>query len=380
VDIPLKEVNSISPPTVKMIAYAEHLALKGNAKLPAGYDEHFDVCRQFIENNSPRRLDDHARQELRGIAPEIVRSVLGEPNQNLSQKGQLRWGRKGSFALNVDGAQKGLWFDHETRTGGDIINFIAVQHGCSTAEAIRIALGFIGAQVGMLPTCHRELVAGVDDAVRIAQALAIWHSGVLLRDSLGEAYLRQRGIEVPDAAHEVLRFHPSCPFRRTRAPALLGLIQDIVTGEPLGIHRRELTADAGAAGAPMSLGPKSGGAVRLSGEVAGAELTIGEGVETCLAAVMLGFGPVWSVVDASGISGFPVLDHVRRLTILVDHDLSGTGQRVAAECRERWLAAGKPVRRVMPETPGHDVNDLLLAHGRQRGGALNSAPSSETLP
>ena len=47
------------------------------------------------------RLDDRAREVLRGMAEEIVRSYLGEPNRKLSNKRQLRWHPKGSFALHV---------------------------------------------------------------------------------------------------------------------------------------------------------------------------------------------------------------------------------------------------------------------------------------
>ena len=193
-----------------------------------------------------------------------------------------------------------------------------------------------------------------------SQALKIW-SGVLpLRGSLAEQYLAGRGIQVPDEALDVLGFHPNCPFGSRRAPALVGLIQDVVTGEPVGVHRRQLTPDAAANGPPMSLGPKSEGVIRLSPAIS-AELAVGEGVETCLAGMMLGSGSTWSVLDAGGINNFAVLEHVRCLTILVDHDVSGTGQRAAAACRDRWLAGGKHVRLAMPDTPGQDFNDLLLA-------------------
>jgi hypothetical protein len=61
------------------------------------------------------------------------------------------------------------------------------------------------------------------------------------------------------------------------------------------------------------------------------------------------------------MTDFPVLDHVGRLIIMTDNDVSGTGQRAAAECREHWAAAGKAVRCAMPEKPGQDFNDVLLA-------------------
>jgi hypothetical protein len=46
--------------------------------------------------------------------------------------------------LNVAGDKTGLWYDHENQVGGDIINFLQVQLGCSIANAITYALGFLG--------------------------------------------------------------------------------------------------------------------------------------------------------------------------------------------------------------------------------------------
>jgi putative DNA primase/helicase len=308
-----------------------------------------------------RRLDDGARHELRARAAEIVQSFLGEPNRRLSTRRQMRWGSRGSFALNVQGDKAGLWFDHENRIGGDIIDFLKHQLGYSIGDAINYALQYLGASFGVstriLRPVHRE---EADDADRIRSALQIWAGVLPLRGSLAERYLARRGIQAPDEALEVLGFHPSCPFRGTTAPALVALIQDITTGEPVGVHRRQLTPDAAGAGPPMSLGPKSDGVIRLSPAIS-TDLAIGEGVETCLAGMMLGSGPTWSVLDAGGITNFPVLADVPRLTILVDNDESGTGQRAAATCRDRWTGAGKRVRLAMPETAGHDFNDLLLA-------------------
>jgi putative DNA primase/helicase len=318
----------------------------------------------FHYSSSRPRLDDRAREELRGMVEEIVRSFMGEPNRSLSTKRQLRWGRKGSFALNVAGDREGLWFDHENDIGGDIIDFVQQQLGCSMGEAIAEALRYLGPSWSSStapPTRSQPAKPEQDDAARIDQALRIWSEVQPLRGSLAEQYLVGRGIQVPDEALDVLGFHWHCPFgERRRAPALVALIQDIITGEPIAIHRRELTQEAGAAGPPMSLGPKRGGAIRLA-RFNGGDLAIGEGVETCLAGMQLGSGPTWSVIDAGGMAAFPVLDHVGRLTIMADNDVSETGQRAAAACRDRWAAAGKAVRFAMPEKPGQDFNDVLLA-------------------
>jgi putative DNA primase/helicase len=319
----------------------------------------------FDYSSSGLRLDDRAREELRDRAEEIVRLYLGEPNRKLSNKRKLRWHPKGSFTLNVVGDKAGLWYDHAAKIGGDIIEFIRHQRGCSIGEAINEALTYLGPSASWssspAPKTSQPAEPEEDDAARINRALRIWSEVQPLRGTLAEQYLVGRGIQVPDEALDVLGFHGRCPFgERRRAPALVALVQDIITGEPIAIHRRELTPDAGKAGSWMALGPKSGGAIRLSRSDCG-DLAIGEGVETCLAGMQLGSGPTWSVIDAGGMTAFPVLDHVGRLTIMADNDVSETGQRAAAACRDRWAAAGKAVRCATPEVPGQDFNDVLLA-------------------
>jgi putative DNA primase/helicase len=88
-------------------------------------------------------------------------------------------------------------------------------------------------------------------------------------------------------------------------------------------------------------------------------LTIGEGLETTLAGMMLGYAPAWALGDAGELAAFPTLAGVDSITILVDHDVSGTGQQAALRCSTRWTGAGKEVFRLMPRKPGTDVNDLL---------------------
>jgi putative DNA primase/helicase len=317
----------------------------------------------FDYSSSGPRLDDRGREELRGMAEQIVQSFLGEPNRSLSTTHQLRWGRKGSFALNVAGDKAGLWYDHENEIGGDIIEFIMQQRGYSIGEAIDEALTYLGPSASWssstAPKASQPAEPKEDDAARINRALLVWSEVQPVCGTLAEQYLVGRGIQVPDEALDVLGFHWHCPFGERRAPALVALVQDIITGEPIAIHRRQLTPDAAKADSWMALGPKSGGAIRLSRSDCG-DLAIGEGVETCLAGMQLGSGPTWSVIDAGGMTAFPVLDHVGRLTIMADNDVSETGRRAAAACRDRWAAAGKAVRCAMPEEPGQDFNDVLL--------------------
>jgi hypothetical protein len=65
------------------------------------------------------------------------------------------------------------------------------------------------------------------------RAMAIWGDSRDPRGSLVEQYLKSRALELPDdAANEAIRFHPACPFRYERFPAMVCLVRNIVTNEP----------------------------------------------------------------------------------------------------------------------------------------------------
>ena len=318
-----------------------------------------------------QRLDDAGRAALREVAPEIVMEFRGEHNRKLSTRKEMRWGSKGSFSLAIAGSREGLWFDHEIGRGGDIIEFIKIERGCSFVDALDHAAQYVSelrnGHHSSRPASRpapRQTVDDDDgdDEKRIEQALAIWCEARPLRGTLAERYLRSRCIEVPDEALEVLRFHPRCPWGIGTRPAMVALIRDIITDEPIGIHRTALSADGSKIGR-KALGLKGGGAIKLSPLMgAGSELLIGEGIETTLSASILGFGsPAWSVIDAGEMSRFPALPGISRLTIAVDHDVKGAGEKAAAETKARWEAAGLRVRTAMPSTPGEDFNDVLVA-------------------
>ena len=199
-----------------------------------------------------------------------------------------------------------------------------------------------------------------------ARALRLWQQAKPIAGTLAAQYLTEhRRIDLaalPANIDEVLRFHPNCPFGSgARHPCLVALMRDITIDEPTGIHRIALTPDAGKIDRRM-LG--RGGAVKLW--PASAQLIIGEGIETTLAAATrishrgAPLQPAWSAVSAGALGRLPVVPGVERLLILVDHDLNGQGQAAAARCAERWSRAGRMVTQLKPKRPGADFNDLIM--------------------
>jgi hypothetical protein len=145
-------------------------------------------------------------------------------------------------------------------------------------------------------------------------------------------------------------------------PALVALFTDVATDAPRAIHRRRLSPAGHPVGHWCAYAPTAGAAIKLCPNDSishTGELAIGEGVETTLSGMACGFVPAWAVGDAGHLGTFPVLDGVGSLTILVDHDDSGTGQRAALACSARWTDAGRIVTRITPVAAGSDLNDLI---------------------
>lgn len=169
-----------------------------------------------------------------------------------------------------------------------------------------------------------------------------------------------------DVDDNVLRFHQHCPFGSgERHPAIIALYRDINTDEPRAISRTALTPEGLKLDRRM-LGPIKGCACKLTAdEDVTLGLHIAEGIESALAAMMLGFMPMWALGSAVGIEYFPVLSGIECLTIVADNDKINPktgkppGQEAARECSQRWTDAGVHVRRVTPTKTGEDMADIV---------------------
>jgi putative DNA primase/helicase len=188
-------------------------------------------------------------------------------------------------------------------------------------------------------------------STKIRDALLLWSLGV---DPLGtpvDTYLQSRRLELDDAVcGEVLRWHP-------RLRAMLALFRNIVTNEPQAISRTFLDREARKRERKF-LGPVGGAAIKLDAdEDVLAGLHIGEGIETCMTARMLGLRPAWALGSAGEITKFPVLNGIECLTLLREHDEAN--KRASDACAARWHAAGREVINFLPRA-GKDVNDSVM--------------------
>lgn len=160
----------------------------------------------------------------------------------------------------------------------------------------------------------------------------------------------------------MLRFHSSCPWRDEDAgkiievPALIAAFRSIDNNAITAVQRVRLAADGAKLGRRM-LGVVHRAAVMLAAPDNGT-LAIGEGVETAMAAMQLGFNPAWAVGSCGAIGHFPVIDGVEKITLLGERDAaSATAVKI---CGERWTGAGRGVRVALPEDGCNDLNDELM--------------------
>jgi putative DNA primase/helicase len=212
-----------------------------------------------------------------------------------------------------------------------------------------------------VPQPHRN-----DDASRIAAARRIWDAAGDARGSPVEPYLAGRAIDMPPPPS--LRWAPRCWHREARAhlPAMVALVEHVARGV-VGVHRTYLARDDAESWRRRdraSLGPIAGGAVRLA--PAADTLMVGEGVETCLAAMQAWPLPAWAALSTSGLVALMLPPSVGTVVILADCDANGAGERVAYAAADRWLSEDRRVKIAMPPEPGIDFNDVLLGRAYAR--------------
>ena len=93
---------------------------------------------------------------------------------------------------------------------------------------------------------------------------------------------------------------------------------------------------------------------------------IGEGIETCLAAMQATGHPAWAALSTAGLRALELPKEVRDVIVLADGD--EPGEAAARDCAWRRKREGRRVRIARPPQ-GMDFNDLLMgrAPGTEEG-------------
>jgi hypothetical protein len=260
--------------------------------------------------------------------------------------------RKDQNALTLHDGQGGHLLAHCKRLGCAFADILA---------AAGIAPGDY-APPDPVALAHREVERLAVAANARKHAYRLWTEAQPIPCTVGETYLRGRGITCP--LPDTLRFHPAAwhgPSARTH-PAIVALVEG---GAGIAVHRTYLRPDGGGKAdldpAKMMLGSTQGGAVRLA-QAPGA-LVVAEGIETALSlasGLLRRPATIWAALSTSGMTGLHLPPEPGRLTIASDGD--APGHSAARTLAERAHAEGWAVS-LLPAPDGCDWNDVLTKKG-----------------
>ena len=196
---------------------------------------------------------------------------------------------------------------------------------------------------------------------RSLQAKALWSEAIPIMGTLGEKYLRNRGItsDLPDT----LRFLRNCWHPTGKhIPSLIALVEGV---DGFAIHRTYLQLDGSAktqaSPSKAMLGKVSGGAVRLTSR--GNSLVVTEGIETALSlsSGLLDFpATIWAALSTSGLQGLKLPETASELIIASDGDAEG--RKAAYKLALRAEISGWQVS-FLAAPEGQDWNDVLNVKG-----------------
>ena len=186
----------------------------------------------------------------------------------------------------------------------------------------------------------------------------LWNSTLKLSGVALQYLAYRRCVIPPEGSH--LRWHPSLKHPSGYVgPALVSLVTNIHSREPLSLHRTWITAhgkaDLETPRLPLANHSLKDGVIRLyPDDWVTNRLGIAEGIETALS-MAWAFNPVWSTIDSGHLTKFPLLTGVSELVIAQDQDTAGI--KAANICARRWAQAGAKV--LMMKQFENDLNDVL---------------------
>jgi hypothetical protein len=317
-------------------------------------------------------------------AEALFRAAWGEPER----PGAREWRPKDDTAraMIMQGPRRGLWHDHKAGTGGDVLDFIAVEFcGLDRARAgfgrvLREAAALCGVgddlpDSAALAARRRdreraaEAAQAAEDARRAALVDAITRRARPVAGTPGAVYLAARGIDhAPPGAVAWLPPSRDLAIRSAGIGALIVWARD-AAGRITGGQRILLQGD----GTPARVNPRkvsfgaiAGAPARFPARDAGGPLIVAEGPETALSIWRATGLETWAVFGVSGFGSAP-LPLGRRVVFAPDLDAAGSPAATAfdAACKAH-SAAGTDLhiaRTPEAEGPGGDLNDTLRRAG-----------------
>jgi predicted P-loop ATPase len=289
----------------------------------------------------------------------------------LSTSSQLRFGSKGSLAIEIAGPDRGLWFDHEQGVGGDGLALVAREKRVANGAACDWAREWLGldrsdgTHIKQKPGASPPGGTSQGKAAKVARIVADCQDP---HGTPADAYLKGRGITKRPLP-------PSLCYRLDafgRYGALVALATDDA-GTINAIQQICLTADGQKA--PVRVQKRTNKArdgwaetssVRLPGEP---PIVLSEGVETGLS-IWQATGQAGQVCLGIANFGHAPLPGGCQVVVARDGDRPGTkADRQIHRAVGVLMGRGHEVAIAEPP-PGKDFNDVLQEEGEDAVRAL----------
>jgi len=289
---------------------------------------------------------------------DLAHALLGEPNRALSTATQLRFGNKGSVAVEIDGPNVGKWFDHEHGVGGDGLELIRHQHGVANGDACDWAREWLGLPPHA-PRSEKSSKPIKTPAEKIEEIVARSEG---IGGTRVQAYLRRRGITV---------MPPDCIRFRRFAARQYGALVALATaddGTVLATQQIYLTEDGRKA--PVDVVKRTNKAVEGWSERAAMRLpgtppiVLCEGVETALSIWQATRQETWACFGIANISRAPAPEGA---PVIVARDGDEPGSKADQQLRRAVATLRARGFQVSVASPpfGMDFNDVLQKSGEQ---------------
>jgi len=245
-------------------------------------------------------------------------------------------------------------------------------HACQDTDAVILAIRRRGLWQHGADTDQSKLVQMQPRELSRAglKARELWIQAAAAKGTLVDIYLRSRGIvaQIPPTLRflSLAKHSPSNQL----LPAMIAAVTVWPERRPCAVHRTFLAGDGNGNAVVdtprMTLGSCRRGAVRLA--EAADLLLVGEGIETCLAAMQATGQPAWAALSTAGLRNLEIPEQVKEVVVLADGDLPG--EEATQYAARRWVREGRRVRIARPPK-GQDFNDLLL-HGADTAAGRSS--------
>jgi hypothetical protein len=316
-------------------------------------------------------------ERLNRCASELARHLLGQPNQSFSTSSQLRYGSKGSLAVEIDGPKRGQWFDHEQGKGGAGLELICAELNLDTGAACEWALDWLGlspikevdyaapaAPLHQIPDSNESQKRQAEKD-SIAEALTAKVAQIVtmcapIAGTPAERYLHRRGITAspPDA----LRYRP---FAFGDYSALVVLATD-VNGQILALQQIYVTEDGQKA--PVKVVKRTNKAIedwskRAAARFSGKQpIILTEGPENALSVWQATGHETWACLGISNIGHAPLPD---KAPVIIARDGDIPGSKADNQIMRAISKLSGRGHKVSVATPpeGKDFNDLLSDSG-----------------